>query len=137
MSIINKIGLESLADKIISSSLIGYAVGHITTGLPRWMYVFLIFGSVSVATGIVSLIVLPDLPATAKFLTERERAIALERVAGNRQGVKNHHFKRYQLLQAAWDPKTWLLFVMAIGAQIPNAALTSVSLTIIIYILPF
>ncbi|KAL2009580.1 hypothetical protein VTN00DRAFT_5387 [Thermoascus crustaceus] len=105
--------------------LIGYAVGNIPTGLPRWMYVFLIFGSVSVATGIVSLIVLPDLPTTAKFLTKRERAIALERVAGNRQGVKNHHFKRYQLLQAAWDPKTWLLFIMAIGAQIPNAALTS------------
>jgi len=100
------------------------------------MYVFLIFGSVSVATGIISLIVLPDLPATAKFLTERERAIAIERVAANRQGVKNHHFKRYQLWQAAWDPKTWLLFIMAVGAQIPNAALTSVSSTTVIYASP-
>jgi hypothetical protein len=91
------------------------------------MYVFLIFGAISIVVGIVALIVLPDLPSTAKFLNERERAVAVERVASNRQGVKNHHFKWYQVKQAAFDPKTWLLFVMAVGAQIPNAALTSVS----------
>lgn len=105
--------------------LIGYAVGHITTGLPRWMYVFLIFGAVSVTVGTIALIFLPDLPSTAKFLTERERAIAVDRVAINRQGVKNHHFKWDQVRQAAQDPKTWLLFIMAVGAQVPNSALTS------------
>ncbi|GES65026.1 MFS general substrate transporter [Aspergillus terreus] len=105
--------------------LIGYAVGHITTGLPRWMYVFLIFGSVSVAVGTIALLLLPDLPSTAKFLSERERAIAVDRVAVNRQGVKNHHFKWYQVWEAARDPKTWLLFIMAVGAQVPNSALTS------------
>ncbi|TVY17134.1 putative transporter [Lachnellula arida] len=105
--------------------LIGYAVGHITTGLPQWMYVFLIFGSVSIAWGIVSLIILPDLPSTAKFLTEHERLVAVNRVAANRQGVKNKHFSKYQAIQTAKDPKTWILFIMAIGAQIPNAALTS------------
>ncbi|KAE8154559.1 major facilitator superfamily domain-containing protein [Aspergillus avenaceus] len=105
--------------------LLGYAIGHITTGLPRWMYVFLIFGSVSLAIGIASLLFLPDLPSTAKFLTERERAIAVDRVSVNQQGVKNNHFKWYQVRQAAQDPKTWLLFIMAIGAQVPNSALTS------------
>lgn len=90
------------------------------------MYVFLIFGAFSVAVGAIALIFLPDLPSTAKFLSERERAIAVERVAINRQGVKNSQFKWYQVRQAAQDPKTWLLFIMAIGAQIPNSALTSV-----------
>lgn len=92
------------------------------------MYVFLIFGAVSLAIGIASLIFLPDLPSTAKFLTEREKAIAIDRVAINRQGVRNHHFKWYQVWQAARDPKTWLLFIMAVGAQVPNSALTSVCL---------
>ncbi|KAF2495246.1 MFS general substrate transporter [Lophium mytilinum] len=105
--------------------LIGYAVGHIKTGIARWMYVFIIFGSLSIAWGIVSLLVLPDLPSTAKFLTEHERAIAVDRVAANRQGVKNRHFKKYQAWQTVKDPKTWILFVMATGAQIPNSALTS------------
>jgi len=107
--------------------LIGYAVGHINSGLPKWMYVFLIFGSCSIVMGILTLIFLPDLPSTAKFLTERQRLIAVERVSGNRQGVKNKHFKAYQAWQTARDPKTWILFVMAVGAQIPNSALTSVS----------
>lgn len=111
--------------------LIGYAVGHITTGLPRWMYVFLIFGSASTVMGLLILLFLPDLPTTAQFLSERERAIAVERVAGNRQGVKNRHFKKYQAWQTVRDPKTYILFVMATGAQIPNSALTSFSSIII------
>ena len=110
--------------------LIGYAVGHIKTGLPRWMYVFLIFGSVSMVMGIVILLFLPDLPSTAKFLTERQRGIAVDRVSANRQGVKNKHFKVYQAWQTLYDPKTWILFVMATGAQIPNSALTTVSFSI-------
>ena len=109
--------------------LIGYAVGHITTGLPKWMYVFLIFGSCSLAVGIWSWFALPDQPSTARFLNERERIVAVDRVASNKQGVKNHHFKKDQAWQTLKDPKTWILFVMAVGAQIPNAAITSVSLT--------
>lgn len=108
--------------------LIGYAVGHITTGLPRWMYVFLIFGSCSIAAGIWSLLALPDQPSTAKFLSERQRVVAVERVAVNRQGVKNHHFKKDQMWQTLYDPKTWILFIMAVGAQVPNSAITSVRL---------
>jgi MFS family permease len=105
--------------------LIGYAIGHITTGLQRWMYVFLIFGAISTVWGIISLLILPDLPSTAKFLTPHERAIAINRVASNRQGVKNRHFSTHQFYQTLYDPKTWILFVMATGAQVPNAALTS------------
>ncbi|OCT50892.1 putative transporter [Cladophialophora carrionii] len=104
--------------------LIGYAVGHITTGLPRWMYVFIIFGSISIALGILALIFLPDQPSTAKFLTDAEKVIAAKRVSANRQGIKNRHFKRYQVIQTIQDPKTWILFVMAVGAQVPNSAIT-------------
>lgn len=111
--------------------LIGYAVGHITTGLARWMYVFLIFGALSVFWGIVSLLFLPDQPSTARFLDEREKAIAIARVSRNKQGVRNHHFRWYQAVQCARDPKTWILFLMAVAAQVPNAAITSFTSLII------
>jgi predicted MFS family arabinose efflux permease len=104
--------------------LLGYAVGNITSGLPQWMYVFLIFGSLSICAGAWLLLMLPDSPSACKFLSEHERAVAVERVAGNRQGVKNKTFKKYQVYQTIRDPKTWILFVMAIGAQVPNTALT-------------
>jgi MFS family permease len=111
--------------------LIGYAIGHITGALARWMYVFIIFGALSLIAGIATLFFLPDLPSTAKFLTQRERAVAVERVAANRQGVKNHHFKVDQLWQTLADPKTWILFILAVSAQVPNAAITSVSCTML------
>ncbi|KAH8884898.1 MFS transporter [Thozetella sp. PMI_491] len=109
----------------VFGGLLGYAIGHITSGLPQWMYVFLIFGSVSLSWGVVFTIFMPDIPSTAWFLSDQERVVAVERVAANRQGVKNHRFKRYQLWQALRDPKTWILFIMAIAAQIPNAAQSS------------
>ncbi|KAF7191903.1 putative transporter [Pseudocercospora fuligena] len=105
--------------------LIGYAVGHINSGLAKWMYIFIIFGSISFAAGVYSLIMLPDLPSKSKFLTERERYVAVERVAKNRQGIKNSKFSKHQAWQTIYDPKTWLLFVLAVGAQVPNSALTS------------
>ncbi|ORY66591.1 major facilitator superfamily domain-containing protein [Pseudomassariella vexata] len=109
----------------IFGGLLGYAIGHITSGLPQWMYVFLIFGSISLTWGIGFVFLMPDIPSSARFLTEAEKVVAVERVAANRQGVKNHHFKRYQMWQAVRDPKTWILLVMSIAAQIPNAAQTS------------
>jgi hypothetical protein len=95
------------------------------------MYVFIIFGALSLIAGIATLFFLPDLPSTAKFLTQRERAVAVERVAANRQGVKNHNFKVDQLWQTLADPKTWILFILAVSAQVPNAAITSVSCTLL------
>ena len=115
----------------VFGGLLGYAIGHIQSGLQQWMYVFLIFGAVSIAWSGVFVSLMPDLPSTARFLSARERGIAVERVAANRQGVKNHTFKRYQLVQALRDPKTWILFVMAVAAQIPNAAQSSVGSSIL------
>ncbi|KAE9368156.1 MFS general substrate transporter [Stipitochalara longipes BDJ] len=107
------------------SGLIGYAIGHIQGGLSKWMYIYIIFGSITMSWGIISLFLLPDSPSTARFFTTREAAVHVERVATNKQGIKNHVFKRYQVVQAAKDPKTWILFIMAVAAQIPTAASTS------------
>jgi MFS family permease len=110
----------------IFGGLVGYAVGQINSPtVARWQWIFPIFGAVSVLCGICSVLFLPDLPPNAKFLTPRQRTIACQRVGANRQGVKNRHFKPYQVRQAARDPKTWLLFLMAIGGSIHNSATTS------------
>lgn len=107
------------------SGLIGYGVGHINTGLHKWQYIFLIFGAISIAWGLILLLLLPDIPSTTRFLSPHERAIQVERVAANRQGIKNKVFKWYQAVQMIKDPKTWMLFIMAVAGQIPTAAVTS------------
>lgn len=92
--------------------LIGYAVGHINSSLQKWMWVFLFFGAASIIMSGFSFFFLPDSPATAPFLDERERGVAVKRVTMNRGGVKNSHFKKYQAVQTVKDPKTWILFIM-------------------------
>lgn len=110
----------------IIGGLLGYAIGHITSGLQRWMYVFLVFGAISITWAVMFLFFMPDLPSSARFLNEHEKVVAVERVAANRQGVKNSKFKKYQMWQTVRDPKTYILLIMAIAAQIPNAAQSSV-----------
>lgn len=78
------------------------------------MYIFLIFGAISLAWAIVFLLLMPDIPSKARFLAAEEKVVAVERVAVNRQGVKNHHFKKYQMWQMFRDPKTWILFIMSV-----------------------
>ena len=80
----------------------------------------------------------PDSPVDARFLTAEEKVLAVKRVAESKTGVKNKEFKMYQassfpetirflfsssktqIHQALLDPKTWLLVVASIAAQIPN-----------------
>ena len=92
-----------------------YPENETETSTDPCRYVFIFFGSFSVIAGVWSLLILPDSPSTAKFLTERERAVAVERVAENRTGVKNRKFSTYQLRQTFYDPKTWILFIMAVS----------------------
>ena len=86
--------------------------------------IFIIFGAISTAWGVICLLLLPDGPSNARFLSDHEMAIAVERVASNKAGVKTHRFKPYQAFQVVRDPKTWILFVMAVAGQIPTAAVT-------------
>jgi MFS family permease len=101
----------------IFGGLLRYAIGHNRTSLSPWQYVFLIIGAISLTGGGV-LALMPDLPMTARFLNARQRVVAVECVGQNRQGVKNHHFKKYQIWHCFKYPKTWILFVISVAAQV-------------------
>ena len=73
----------------------------------QWMFMF--FGIFTVLFGISLWWLLPDSPLTAGFLTERERLIAVERLKGNKTGVKNTHHKKEQVKEALLDGKVWML----------------------------
>ncbi|KZT50547.1 MFS general substrate transporter [Calocera cornea HHB12733] len=114
----------------VIGGLLGYGVGHITGALAEWTYIFLILGAVTILWGALVFFYLPDTLVKAKFFNDRERAIALDRVAKNKSGLKNKTFKWYQVKHAMKDPKTYLLFFMSIAAQIPNGTITNFSTVI-------
>ncbi|ORY83487.1 hypothetical protein BCR35DRAFT_351957 [Leucosporidium creatinivorum] len=69
-------------------------------------------GGLAYIVGAAVLIWLLDSVATANFLTEREKIVALGRVRDNQTGTRNKQLKRYQVIEALTDPKTWLLLLL-------------------------
>jgi hypothetical protein len=64
-----------------------YSIGFIKTNhFHVWQSFFWICGSMTFAYGIVVGIFLPDNPVKAKFINEREKAIAVDRVRVNQTG---------------------------------------------------
>lgn len=86
---------------------------------------FLIFGLITVIFGISLWWILPDSPIDAKFLTERERIIAVERLKDNKTGVKNTHHKKEQVIEALRDPKVWMLALAIFFHNLTNSLQTS------------
>lgn len=84
-----------------------------------------LLGGLAFIVGISVLIWLPDSPATAHFLTPREKLIALERVRDNQTGTRNRTFKWYQAREAFLDVKTWALVLLVFMSCVPNGALAS------------
>lgn len=59
---------------------------------------------------------MPDAPSNARFLNERERIVAVKRVAGNETGIKNKTFNKKQAGLAFYDIKAILLFISVFAA---------------------
>jgi ACS family allantoate permease-like MFS transporter len=68
---------------------------------------------------------LPDSPMDAKFLNDRERIIAIERLRDNKTGIKNTHHKKEQVLEALRDPKVWMLALAIFFHNMTNSLQTS------------
>ncbi|VDC05871.1 unnamed protein product [Peniophora sp. CBMAI 1063] len=116
----------------IIGDLLAYGFGHVThSAVPKWALIFLTLGAFTTVWGAFVFLFVPDAPPSAKFLDKRQKLIAVQRVAENRTGIKNHKFKHYQLIQALKDPKTWILFLASISAQIPNGVVSNFSTIII------
>lgn len=84
-------------------------------------------GVITIVWGFVVLWLLPDDPIRSKFLTERERYIAIERLRGNQAGVTSKIVKPKQALAAFADVKVILLSVVMFCLTCPSGAVGSFS----------
>lgn len=116
---------------IALGGLFGYGIGQIRGSLPSWRYEFIIIGVLCSIWGIVLLIFLPDSPVSTRMLSERERRIAVQRLRENQTGVENKHLKRYQIVEAFKDPKTYLFFLFGVVHSTPNGGISNFGTLII------
>lgn len=76
---------------------IAYAVGHMNQvqGLAAWRWLFIIEGLPSCLSAPVVWLLLPDYPETASWLSEDERALAIQRLASEgSMGLSESNWRR-------------------------------------------
>lgn len=116
----------------IISGLLSFAV--LQAGLDRpfkpWRAFFLLNGGLTFICAISFFLFFPDSPTTAKFLTEEEKIIAIERIKDNRTGVENKVWKKKQFIEALLDWKLWVFALYAGIENIPNSLTNQYSLII-------
>ncbi|KAF9058097.1 MFS general substrate transporter [Panaeolus papilionaceus] len=96
-----------------------------------WKIIYILLGGLAILVGICVLIWLPDSPVHANFLTKEERIAALERVRDDAGGTENKRLKKYQVMEAVTDIRTWLIVLTTFLTSIPNGALSNFSNIII------
>lgn len=104
----------------VVGGLLSYGIGHIQTGTAQWQLVFLICGGFTVLWSVVVFLWLPDSPLNARFLNEREKGIATERLRVNRTGIKSSKFKWSQAREAFRDPQVWIIALWAGTSNLLN-----------------
>ncbi|KAJ9656982.1 hypothetical protein H2198_004582 [Neophaeococcomyces mojaviensis] len=122
-----RIGLWYLGNGfgIAVGGLLGYGIGHIKGSLPSWRYEFIIIGALCFVWGIVIIILMPDSPVTAKFLTDHEKRITVIRLKDNQTGVENKQLKPYQVWEAFKDPKLYMFYILGTVCNLPNGGISN------------
>lgn len=103
-------------------ALLGYGLGHVhNPHIKEWQLIFLVIGLINFAWAWVFLWLTPDSPERAKFLNERERSIVIAQVSKNNMGIKDSHFKTYQMREAILDiPGVWLMGLVGLACGVIN-----------------
>ncbi|BEI97819.1 hypothetical protein CcaverHIS631_0301180 [Cutaneotrichosporon cavernicola] len=84
-------------------------------GLASWRWLFILEGGVTICVALISAIVLPDYPATTRWLSDREKALAVARLQRDTGVVDAETMTLWQsFVAAATDYKLWVLALIII-----------------------
>ncbi|RSH89875.1 hypothetical protein EHS25_001861 [Saitozyma podzolica] len=110
----------------IIGPILAYGIGHATQTIHAYQAIFLSLGAISLGIQPLVWFMLPNSPATAKFLRHgNDRLIAVERLRENNTGTKTSKWKWHQFREAMRDLKTWGWTLMMICTTLPAGAIGS------------
>ncbi|KAI8877654.1 MFS general substrate transporter [Backusella circina FSU 941] len=109
----------------IIGSAAGYGIAQMQPvgGLVAWRMSYVIWGIITVVTGVVVYFFMIDSPESRWLgLTEEEREIVKERTRDNAV-VRKLEVSHHQYFEALKEPRLWLIFVMAMVNNFQNGGL--------------
>ncbi|GKT88756.1 allantoate permease [Colletotrichum tofieldiae] len=110
----------------IVGSLFTYGLGHIESDkLYKYQIIFLFCGLLTVTYSFIVLVLMPDSPMSAKYLTEREKVIAVERLRANQMGIQSGVWRWDHVWETFMDLKTWCWFVLVIAISIASGGIST------------
>lgn len=113
-------------------ALLGYGLGHAhSPNIKTWQLIFLVIGLLNFVWAWVWLFVMPDSPASAKFLTHKQRIVAVDRIASNMIGVKTKQFDAKQALEALLDVKVLILALIGLCCGVINGGVSNFASSLI------
>ncbi|KAJ5987610.1 hypothetical protein N7451_011975 [Penicillium sp. IBT 35674x] len=116
----------------IVGALLGFGLGHTHDGaLQSWKLIFLTIGLLNLVSGAVFLWLMPDSPSSARFLTHRQRLVAVRRVAENMIGVKTRRIKPRQALECLYDVKVLCCAGIGIACGVINGGVSNFASSLI------
>ncbi|KAL9483771.1 hypothetical protein ACSS6W_002560 [Trichoderma asperelloides] len=109
----------------VFGSLITYGLAIIHSSLRPYQIIFLFFGIVTVAVSGAMFFWMPDSPTEAKFLTDDDKVIAIERLRNNQMGVMSREWRYAHFFEALRDVKTWLWVIMIFCISVPSNGIST------------
>lgn len=113
-------------------ALLSYGLGYSKSSvIKEWQLIFMVIGLLNFTWAFVFLWLCPDSPERAKFLTDHEKSIVIEKVSHNNMGIKEKEFKRYQMNEALLDITVWMMALIGLACGVVNGGSSNFSLTLI------
>ncbi|KAJ2912718.1 hypothetical protein MD484_g7692, partial [Candolleomyces efflorescens] len=112
--------------------LLAYGIEHMEGigGLHGWQWIFCLEGIATVLVACVAFFYMHDYPETASFLTAAERALVVQMLKDDKQGMATHFEWKY-VWHAMKDYKTYVQIGIYIGLLVPVYAIALFTPTIV------
>lgn len=108
--------------------IIGGASGLIDAGSNHsWKYMYYIICGVTVAWSFIAFFFLPDDPSKARFLNDRQKLIAAERLKSSQTGSMETKLDFKQIKECFTDHNVYFLILFIFTTAAPGSALTAFS----------
>lgn len=98
---------------------------HTPSTMTMWQNLFLIYGVITFAFGILCFFLMPSSPDTTHYFNEEERGAAVYHIAANQSGIHDSHFKWPQFREALLDIRLYIYFLGWVCLCIVNGGITT------------